>query len=198
MITVATIVEGDGEVAALPVLLRRLGVWLSPALTFDIPPPIRVRRDQFLQRQDVFERQVRLAGLRCAQPGWIMIVLDADDDCPRTLAEEIGRRARRVEPAIGVSVVVPNREYEAWFIAAADSLDGRRGFVRPPGALPDAESVRGAKQWMSRNVPGGKYHEVRDQAAFSALMDLRQVRDGSRSFRKLCSDWTSRTAALAP
>ncbi len=43
MITVATIVEGDGEVAALPVLLRRLGVWLSPALTFDIPPPIRVR-----------------------------------------------------------------------------------------------------------------------------------------------------------
>ena len=56
-----------------------------------------------------------------------------------------GRRARRVEAAIGISVVVPNREYEAWFIAAADSLNGRRGFVRPPGGLPDAESVRGAK-----------------------------------------------------
>ena len=33
MRVVTPIVEGDGEVAALPVLLRRIGAWLSP----DVP-----------------------------------------------------------------------------------------------------------------------------------------------------------------
>jgi hypothetical protein len=44
MTIVASIVEGDGEVAALPVLLRRIGGWLSPGMGMEPSTPIRVRR----------------------------------------------------------------------------------------------------------------------------------------------------------
>nr|VFJ92719.1 MAG: hypothetical protein BECKLFY1418B_GA0070995_103820 [Candidatus Kentron sp. LFY] len=47
VITIATIVEGHGEVKALPVLLRRLGPWLSPQCHVEIESPIRVHRDAF-------------------------------------------------------------------------------------------------------------------------------------------------------
>jgi hypothetical protein len=198
MMTVVPIVEGDGEVAALPVLLRRIDDWLSPAIPVEVAYPIRVRRDQFLQRRDVFEKQLRLAALKCTQPGWILILLDADDDCPKALAEDIVLRARAIAPDRRISVVLANHEYEAWFLAAADSLSGKRGFTRPPGALPQAETVRGAKEWLSRHIPAGKYREVSDQPAFSAMMDLQQAHDNSRSFRKLCSDWNSHMAVAAP
>ena len=52
MTVIASIVEGDGEVAALPILLRRVGAWQSPEKGFNVLPPIRVRRDRFLNRDD--------------------------------------------------------------------------------------------------------------------------------------------------
>lgn len=40
-------------------------------------------------------------------------------------------------------------------------------------------------------MTAGRYRETTDQPAFSAIMDLSQAFDLSRSFRKLCSDWSS-------
>lgn len=197
MISVVSIVEGDGEVAALPVLLRRLGEWLTPGKTLNIGRPIRVRREQFLNRDDIFCKQLTVAASMCPDPGWILILLDADDDCPEDLAETIHERAAAVAPGRNISVVLANREYEAWFIAAAESLDGKRGFASP-ARVADAESVRGAKQWMSKQIRQGAYHEVVDQPAFSAHMDLQQAHDNSRSFRKLCGDWTNLMGMVAP
>lgn len=190
MINVVSIVEGDGEVDALPVLLRRVSDWLTPDQYVHIQRPIRVRREQFLNREEEFVKKLRLAASFCGVAGWILILLDADDDCPNEMAEQIRAKAAMVVPLHHVSVVLANREYEAWFIAAARSLHGRRGFVCP-GEVPDAESIRGAKQWVSKNVPAGAYHEVVDQPALSAAMDLDQAHANSRSFRKLCSDWQS-------
>jgi hypothetical protein len=197
MISVVSIVEGDGEVAALPVLLRRLGEWLTPDKVLSIGRPIRVRREQFLNREDIFCKQLAVAASMCPEPGWILILLDADDDCPSDLAEVIHERAAAVVPGRNISVVLANREYEAWFIAAAASLDGKRGFASP-ALVPDAESVRGAKQWVSKQIRQGAYHEVVDQPALSAHMDLQQAHDNSRSFRKLCGDWTNLMGMVAP
>lgn len=188
MISVVSIVEGDGEVAALPVLLRRLGEWLTPDAILHIGRPIRVRREQFLNREEIFCKQLAVAASMCPEPGWILILLDADDDCPKDLADSIRDRAARAAPGRHVSVVLANREYEAWFIAAARSLDGKRG-LSIPATVPDAESVRGAKQWISKQIRQGAYHEVVDQPALSAHMNLQQAHDNSRSFRKLCNDW---------
>ena len=108
MITIATIVEGDGEVAALP-LLRRLASRDDPQLTVYVPPPIRVRRDRFLRREEEFTRQMRLANAKCGSDGWILVLLDADDDCPASLGSDLLERCQAVAPNARVSVVLANR-----------------------------------------------------------------------------------------
>lgn len=188
MISIASIVEGDGEVAALPVLLRRLNEWRPGHDYAQALPPIRVHRDRFLNRDEEFRKQLLLAAAKCGEQGWILVVLDADDDCPATLAAEVYQRAQQHVPHRRLSVVLAKREYEAWFIAAAQSLDGCRGFCCP-GTPVEAETPRDAKGWLRRNMEGGTYSEVLDQPAFTALFDLQQAFDNSRSFRKLCKEW---------
>ncbi len=80
------IVEGDGEVTALPVLLRRL-IAASGAYQLDVNQPIRRSRTE-LVREDGVRKAVRLARLRpdCAA---ILIVFDGDDDCPKDIAPRV-------------------------------------------------------------------------------------------------------------
>lgn len=186
---IACIVEGDGEVAALPVLLRRLAEWRTPLLYADVPTPIRVRRDKFLKRDDEFSRHMQLAAAKCGEDGWILILLDADDDCPASTGADILQRAKNCAPHRSISVVLANREYEAWFIAAAESLHGCRGFQFAPGESIEPEAPRNAKGWVKERMVGNAYGETADQAALTHKMDLQQVFDGCRSFRKLCSEW---------
>ncbi|HYD79629.1 MAG TPA: DUF4276 family protein [Paucimonas sp.] len=189
MRSVVPIVEGDGEVPALPILLRRLNDWLTPATYINVKRPIRVKRDRFLNKDEEFRRMLELASLQCSDDGWILILLDADDDCPMNLGAQIQERAQGVVPHRSVSVVLANREYEAWFIAAAHSLQGQRGFSCNDELVAEPERIRGAKEWLSHRIPNGKYREIVDQPAFSAILDLQMALDRSRSFQKLCSDW---------
>lgn len=186
---VAAIVEGDGEVVALPILLRRLATWRTPEAFVDPLPPIRVRRDRFLNRNEEFSRYLLLAAAKCTEDGWILLVLDADDDCPAKLGPQILKRAQRCVPHRRISVILANREYESWFIAAAQSLHGQRGFSFEPMDRIDPETPRDAKGWIRARMAGGVYGETTGQPAFSARMDLQEAYNGSRSFRKLCSDW---------
>jgi hypothetical protein len=189
MTSIVANVEGHGEVSALPVLLRRIGEWQDPLVDAVVLPPIRVRRDRFLNRDDEFNRVLALASAKAGNDGWILVLLDADDDCPAELGADTMRRARERLPNHKVSVVLANREYEAWFIAAAASLNGHRGFAAGDEVVVDAEAIRDAKGWIKARIASGAYGETTDQPAFSARVDLQQVHDGSRSFRKLCLEW---------
>lgn len=189
MTVVASIVEGEGEVAALPVLLRRLGAWLSPDINIELPPPIRVKRDRFLNRDTEFRKHLSLAAMKCGDSGWILILLDADDDCPSEKGAQILQRASELAPHRRISVVLANREYEAWFLASAGSLHGKRGFIFDHPQDFDAERPRDAKGWMGDRMVAG-YNPTTDQPAFSAMMDLPLACQHSRSFRKLCSEWS--------
>lgn len=194
MTVIASIVEGDGEVAALPILLRRVGAWQTPDKGVNVLTPIRVRRDRFLNRDDEFRRMLLLAAAKCGESGWILVLLDADDDCPAELGAQVLERARGIVPHRRVSVVLANREYEAWFLAAAKSLHGCRGFGFDFPPHFDAERPRDAKGWLGQRMTSGTYREITDQPAFSALMDLQQAIESSRSFRKLCSEWSKQMA----
>lgn len=196
MINIVSIVEGDGEVAALPVLLRRINEWKNPDIQCNVWRPIRVRRDQFLNREDVFSKQLKIAAALAGDDGWVLILLDADDDCPKELAPQIAERASRIVPHRQISVVLANKEFEAWFIASVDSFNGRRGFALGKTIVPDAETIRGGKEWISKHIPDGKYHEVTDQPAFAALIDLESVHEKSRSFRKLCKEWLAQNESI--
>lgn len=180
---VASIVEGHGEVEALPVLFRRLVSAWSIAGPVEFPTPIRVKRDRFLNQPREFDRCVELAALKASHDGRVMILLDADDDCPATLGPRLLERARAVHRDIPFSVVLANREFEAWFIAAGASLS-----PNPKSAvLPEAETVRGAKEWVGTNLLRCPYAETLHQPSLSARMDL-QAALAAPSFAKFCRD----------
>ncbi|HEY1135876.1 MAG TPA: DUF4276 family protein [Xanthomonadaceae bacterium] len=185
MTRVACIVEGHGEVSALPLLLRRMAELSDPDAYIDVPQPIRVSRDRFINRPEEFSRHLLLAGSKSGNDGWILVLLDADDACPATLGSELLARAKEVLPNHSVSVVIANREFEAWYIGAAESLNGFRGFRLDEEDLAiDAEVPRDAKGWLGKRMDGG-YGETTDQPAFAARMNLQQALDRCRSFRKL-------------
>lgn len=186
MTTIVTIVEGDGEVKALPILLRRVAE-ARGIYDLDVPAPIRVRRDQFIRRDDEFKRKIQLAAAK-AKDAKVIILLDADDDCPVELATDIAERAQLVAPGLKLSVVVARREYEAWLLAGADSLAGKRGLREDMEAPAEPDSIRNAKGWLSERIRTGRYHEVSDQPALTAVIDLEQVAARSRSFRKFVKE----------
>jgi hypothetical protein len=188
---ISCIVEGDGEVFALPLLLRRLAEWRSNLNWIDIDRPIRVKRDRFLNREEEFRRYLLLADSKSGDDGWILIVLDADDDCPALLGQDILQRAQElVSPTKRISIILANREYEAWFIAAAQSLHGSRGLeIEETDLIADPEIPRNAKGWLGQRMKNKTYGPTTDQPALTQIMNLASAFERSRSFRKLCSEW---------
>ena len=49
-----------------------------------------------------------------------LVLIDSDDNCPKHFAPELVNRAKRTRPDLLVSIVLARREYEAWFLAAAE------------------------------------------------------------------------------
>lgn len=184
MTTIASIVEGDGEVHALPVLLRRLAA-SSGVFDLVVPVPIRLARDRFLRREEEFRRILLLAAAKAGPDGTVLILLDADDDCPVELARASIAKARQILPTGDLSIVIANREYEAWFLSGAASLAGRRGLRGDLTAPSEPEKIRNAKGWLSERIPTGRYHEVSDQPALTAVMNIEEAALTSRSLRKL-------------
>lgn len=186
---VNSIVEGHGEVEALPILLRRVAAAIEPSLPLDIRRPIRVQRGTLLKTGEL-ERVVNLAARSTTSHGAVFVLIDADDDCPATLGPALLERARAARPDVAVSVVLAMREFEAWFLAGAASLGGRRGLPEPLSPPPHPEAVRDAKGWLQgRRTDGLAYSPTIDQPALSATVDVDLVRAGSPSFDKLWRDF---------
>ena len=160
----------------------------------DAPRPIRIGRQKLLKDGEL-ERAVELAAGQAGADGCVLILLDADDDCPAELGPELLQRARTRRPDCAISVVLAKAEYEAWFLAAGDSIAGQRditGSVTPP---PDPESIRDAKGWLSAHMPRGQpYRPTLHQAKLTAIFDLGSARAAS-SFNKL---WRDVSSLLAP
>ncbi len=185
--SLACIVEGDGEVAAVPIAIRRIIQWVDPSLIVNIHYPIRVSRPKLVKPGEL-ERTVDFAARRAGKSGAVLIVLDSDDDCPASLGPELLGRARKARSDLPISVVLAKREFEGWFLASAESLRGLRGLAADLAPPPDPESIRGAKAWLTaRMIAGRSYKETVDQPALAALFDLQQARTAP-SFDKFFRD----------
>lgn len=179
------IVEGHGEVEAVPVLLRRLRDQ-AEAFQVQIGSPIRRPRNHLVKKESLgsaVELARRQAG--CTS---ILILFDGDDDCPRELGPEIQGWAERAAQGTPCFVVMAHREYEAWFLAGIDSLRGQRG-IRADAVHPgDPETSRGAKELLGDLMTAEwSYHETADQPALTAKFDLAAAYRRSRSFRRMTS-----------
>lgn len=187
MLTIASIVEGHGEVAALPILLRRVANVVAPSTPVYVPRPIRVKRQRVVKPGEL-ERYVDFAARRAGPGGAILILLDADKDCPADLAIDLLQRANAARSDRRIRTVLAKVEYEAWFIAATTSIADHYGVdAEPP---PDPESIRDAKGWIGRNVLHATYHPTLHQPKFTAAFDLCAAR-AAPSFEKLWRDVTS-------
>jgi len=195
LLELACIVEGDGDVEAVPVAIRKIAQEIDPGLALKIHP-LRVPRTK-LVKPDELERSVELAARRAGRSGAILIVLDSDDDCPATLGPELLARARKVRSDLPISVVLAKREFEAWFLASARSLRGLRGLSPDLESPPDPESIRGTKEWLTARMTTGRpYTETLDQSALAASLDLRQARTAP-SFDKFFRDVVAIIEGLA-
>ena len=169
------------------VLLRRLAE-RQGVYDLQVPEPSRVPRDRFLNRDEEFDRRVAFAGLKAGKDGLVLIVLDADDDCPVALANQVEVRATPHLRGATCAVAIANREYESWLIAAAHSLASKRGLPAVLECPANSESIRDAKGWLSERMVGhggNAYRAVLDQAAFTAAVDLDAALAQSRSLRRL-------------
>src|SRR3989442_6630926 len=187
------IVEGQGDEVAVPLLLRRLQD-AAQAWGFEIGKPHRRRRTQ-LVKKDYLQNAVRVAALRENCAG-ILILFEADDDCPGELAPTLEHWSQEAAGEIPCAVVMANREYEAWFLASIEALRGRAGIVPNAVTPPHPEGLRDAKSALERCMAqGASYSPTVDQAALTEYLDLERVYRRCRSFRKLVSAFGTLAAA---
>ena len=112
-------------------------------------------------------------------------LLDADDDCPAEYGPLLLARAQAARPDRQVSVVLANREFEAWFLAAAPSLAGQFGFPGEFSRPQHPETPRDCKGLLTKARPKGQpYKETVDQAPLTSVFDLKMAREHSDSFDK--------------
>ena len=91
---IVPIVEGYGDVQAVPILLRRLRD-REELFQFEVGKPVRAPRSA-LGKEGILERHIQYA---LKQPGCegVIVLIDADDDCPAEDRYGPGR-APRGEP----------------------------------------------------------------------------------------------------
>jgi Domain of unknown function (DUF4276) len=181
---IGIIVEGHGEVEALPILVRRVLARQGIA-DVEIPRPFRMPKGKML-KQDELARAVEMMARKTAPSGALLILLDADDDCPAELGQRILERVEEARRDRPLSVVVANREFEAWFLGAAESLRGQRGLPSDLAAPKSPEDVRDAKGWLDSRMVRG-YSETLDQPALASMFDL-DAAERLPSFAKLKRD----------
>ena len=141
----------------------------------EIARPVRVKRYQVV-RPGELERAFELARRRLEGCDALLLLLDADDDCPKEIAPGLVERAQ-------------SAEFEAWFVGSLESLRGVRGIIETAASPRKPEDIRDAKGYLSRQMtPGRRYVEVDDQPAFAERFDLESARQHCPSFDKFVRD----------
>lgn len=184
--TLLPIVEGHSEVIGVPVLLRRLLINLGHPEVL-IARPFRVKRNQVVLSGELERALLQGIQTRTEVTG-ILVILDADDDDPDELETSLAKRCHAAS-AKPTAVVTARREMESWFLGSKDSLRGVCG-IRADAKAPEApESIRGAKERLTRNMEGDRcYVEVKDQPVMAAKMDLDLALQRCPSFQRLFAE----------
>ena len=206
---IAPLVEGQTEEASIGLLLHR--IWneiLVPPSRLQVIPSARAKRDRIV-RPDLpdlvaamGERYSELSRMLRKEPmsaGLVLILLDADRDCPATLGPELLALAKSaLPPEADVACVFVKRAYENWLVGGAGTLAGVRGMpdVIPPRV--DCENRNGAtwiRDRLREVAPNAVYDKIQAAPEFIRRFDLAEARENCPSFDKLCRDLAARLPA---
>ena len=196
-------VEGDGEVVAVPSLVRRLqgeaGDWSGTLLDEN---PFRVGGVNKLVKDDFRDwKRLLAASLKRGNVSAVLLILDGDAEkvggkpfCAAQVAGSLAKAAVSIGAGklFSVAIVFARQEYETWLIAGIASMAGKKlpdgRLIQPHAEAPGGDlesSPRNAKGWLDDVIERG-YKPTRDQAALTKLVDLEMIRGrGLRSFRRL-------------
>jgi len=190
---VVPVVEGHGEVACVRILLDRIWRELLGGEYLEVVHPVRwpsgrLRKSEGLQ--DAIRVAVKAIGRLPSTdaPTLVLILFDADANCPGWLGPILLARAQEVDSRVDVACVLANVEYETWFAAAAESLVGYLELPPDFVATDSPEDARHGKGWVEQRFRGTRYSETQDQPAMTAAMNLGLCRRRSPSFDKLCRE----------
>ena len=176
MAAVFPIVEGHGELEAVPILLRRLANEQLGLHTLRCLPPFRLSRGKLI-KQDELARAIALGRLKMRDlegPHLILILMDADDECPVHVAQGLRTQHRALFAASRTSIVLAVREYEAWFLAANMSEADHRNLRANTPVHANPEGIANPKAVFERDFlkPGHNYAETVDQPRFTSCMNM--------------------------
>lgn len=179
-------IEGHGEVRAIHNLIVRL--WNDLGLPHQVwaDPPIR---PSGINTRAGVARVCHLIRSRKDANALIML-RDADDDCPRLTGPATAEWLRAENLPIPVAVVLLHREYETLFLPCLARMAGvplrddrnveRPGLEAGTTFQGNFESIRGVKEWLSDHFPRGRaYKPTLDQLPLTRLInfdDLRKAR----------------------
>ncbi|MCI0464085.1 MAG: DUF4276 family protein [Gemmataceae bacterium] len=203
---IAPVVEGQTEQGCVERLLHR--VWfelLAQPERLQVLEPFRGQRDALVHPDGkAFTESVQKAFLKlhakarkdAEARSLLLILLDAEGDCPATLAPRLLAVARAVLPPDSpVACVLPKRMLENWIVAGCTTLAGVNGLPSPLSPPANPEDC-GGSGWLSAQLrsvnKGRKYTKTADAKVFVAAMDLQGCRDTASSFDKLCRELEGR------
>ncbi|MGB0385163.1 MAG: DUF4276 family protein [Ardenticatenaceae bacterium] len=175
------LVEGQGDVDAIPTLLYKL-LHDRQEWQWHVGRPYRVRSLGALKKNLTYFVLKASKEKECAA---ILIVLDSDDDCPVGIAEALAAEIRKLNLAQPVAIVFAHREYEAWFLASLPTIAGHHGLPADVVYEGEVEDRRDAKGWLRQQMPVDKYAPTTHQKKFTSLIDIELAYEHSRSFRRL-------------
>lgn len=210
---VASIVEGATEERCIKIILSRL--WRELLHVADHEPlavlePIPAKRlslvkDGHPELEQMVERAVRVLQSRTRQPavnrGFILLLIDAEEDCPAILGPRLLSRARTARCDADIVCVLARRKLENWFKAAATSLAGVSGLpddLTVPANPEDGSGAAWLTRQMQRKDRRRKYTKPADAVELARRMDLELCRANSPSFDKLCRELALRLPPSDP
>jgi Domain of unknown function (DUF4276) len=203
---IVPIVEGQTEQGCIERLLHR--IWaelLCRPERLQLIEPFRGHRDALVHPNgEVLIESVRKAfgklkgkaKREATAQSMVLILLDAEGDCPATLAPRLLEVAKKALPDDAlVSCVLAKRMLENWIVAGASTLAGVNEL---PDALPvrDQFEARSGAAWLEAQFRSRdktrKYRKTTDAEALIRVMALQECRDNAPSFDKLCRELEAR------
>jgi len=181
-------VEGDGDLTAVPNLIREAAAHYELFRLTTVGKPLRAGNIKSLLREGEFERFLRIATKKESEA--IIVAVDADEACPVDIARQLVARAGAIEQEINrrVGVILFKPEFEVLFLHSIESIAERlpkyKINPRALGSREDFESLRDAKGRLRNACDGMNYKETRDQDKFIYGMDFNVVMEKSRCFAR--------------